>query len=49
MISYFDICPSLAAADIPSAQRADAIDYCKGDADRDMYYEEARHFADQGP
>ncbi len=49
MISYFDICPSLAGADIPSAQRADAIDYGEGGSDRDMDYAEERDFADQGP
>jgi hypothetical protein len=49
MISYSDIFPSLAGADIPSAKRADAIDDGEGDFDRDMDYVEERAFADQGP
>jgi hypothetical protein len=49
MISYLVVCPSLAGADIPSAQRADATDDVEGDSDRDMDYVEERDFADQGP
>ncbi len=39
MISNFDVCPSLAGADIPSVQRADAIDEGEGDSDQDMDFD----------
>jgi hypothetical protein len=41
-------CSSLAVASLPSAQRSDASEG-DNEPDREMYPDEARDYADQGP